>query len=232
MDRTDGLASYKKFHLYTMRRLTRVRVSPQTPNEVMYGTRLRTSIDVAISAREDYSDFDDYHRKLFQDNLSIFSKVSENIERAQTRMKKYYDHGTRTSEIVSGDLMLVKYECRPHNLAPIFKGPWIVTERRDVNLHINDPSTGRNRVVHINRCKKAGQGTINSPTHDEDPEAVADTDAQEEKLDGGEEETVDTRWDFGREPARPRRQRRPPDRYGNWVIGYAPNAFEGESGVK
>ena len=67
-------------------------------------------------------------------------------------MKKYYDHGTKASDIAPGDFVLVKDEYRADTLASIFKGPWSVIERSDASLHVSDPNTGKTRDVHINRC--------------------------------------------------------------------------------
>ena len=57
-----------------------------SPNEIMYGTRLRTNIDTAIPLTEPYDDcpdIDSYYGRATQDNKDTHNRVSENIERAQ-----------------------------------------------------------------------------------------------------------------------------------------------------
>ena len=85
----------------------------------------------------------------------LYEKVATNTDIAQDRMKKYYDKGTKESEIRAGHWVLVKDECRSNTLSPLFKGPWLVVEKREGNLHIGDQSSAKTRVVLVNRCKKA-----------------------------------------------------------------------------
>ena len=134
----------------------------------------------------DCPDIDTYYKRVTQSNTSIQSKVSEIIERAQQDMKKYYDHGTRISEIAPGDFVLVKDECRQDTLVPMFRDPWPVIERRDANLYIIDPNT---RVVDINRCKKAGAQTPDSPFCYRDFDPATETNVHGTCFDEREEET-------------------------------------------
>ena len=69
--------------------------------------------------------FESTHR----DNEELCEKVAFKTDIAQGRIKKYYDKGAKASEIGPGDWVLVKDECRPNTLAPLFKGPWLVVER-------------------------------------------------------------------------------------------------------
>ena len=128
-----------------------------SPNQIMYGSRLRTRVDAAIPLKETnvYPDIDVYFEMTQRDNEELYEKVTSNTDIAQGRMKKYYDKGAKESEIGPGDWVLVKDECRPNTLSPLFKGPWLVVEKRDGNLHISDQGSTKTRVVHVNRCKKA-----------------------------------------------------------------------------
>ena len=64
---------------------------------------------------------------------------------------------TRKLSLGPGDWIWIKDEARPSCLSPMFKGPWMVIERRGVNLQISDLEGGRTQVVHLNRCRKASQ---------------------------------------------------------------------------
>ena len=206
-----------------------------SPNEIMFGTRLRTKIDAAIPFTDptDYLDNDwDYDRTVCE-NPNIQNKAAENIEVSQDRMKKYYDQGTRLSDIGSGDLALIKDECRLDTLAPMSKGPWSVIERRGVNLHINDLNKGDTRVVHLNRCKKVGYRTSNSSIFDRDDDISGDaTPCNKNPDEIATEVDEEASEDAIPDQTRPKRLRRPPDRYGDWVTEDSPTTNGGESGVK
>ena len=128
-----------------------------SPNQIMYGSQLRTKIDSAIPLMETkvYPDMDTYLDTMQRDNEELYERVASNTGIAQDRMKSNYDKGAKESGVVPGDWVLVKDECRPNTLAPLFKGPWLVAEKRDGNLHISDQNSAKTRVVHVNRCKKA-----------------------------------------------------------------------------
>ena len=53
-----------------------------------------------------------------------------------------------------GDWVLIEDKARIDALEPMYKGPWLVMERKGVNLHVQCTNTGRKSVVSINRCKK------------------------------------------------------------------------------
>ena len=53
-----------------------------------------------------------------------------------------------------GDWVLIEDKARIDALEPMYKGPWLVMERKGVNLHVQCTNTGRKSVVHINRCNK------------------------------------------------------------------------------
>ena len=118
----------------------------------MFGSRLRTKIDAAIPPVDNggYFEMDTYYERATRDNSNIYERVSANTEDAQRRMKRYHDRDSKVSEINPGDWLLIKDECRPDSLSPIFKDPWRMVERHDENVHISDPSSARTRVIHIN----------------------------------------------------------------------------------
>ena len=109
---------------------------PQILQQISFthnGSRLRTKIDAAIPLFDNggYFEMETYCERAARDNSNIYERVSANTEDAQRRMKRYYDRGSSVSEINPGDCVLVKDECRPDSLSPIFKDPWRVVERRD-----------------------------------------------------------------------------------------------------
>ena len=84
-------------------------------------------------------------------------------------MEKIYNRGTKDSDINSGDWDWLRNEAREHSLSPMFRGPWLVIERRGVNLQLADSEGAKTQLVHLNQCKKASQNMPYSgsgtPTH-------------------------------------------------------------------
>ena len=81
----------------------------------MFASRPRTKIDTAIPPVDNggYFEMDTYYEREARDNSNVYERVSVDTEDAQRRMKRYYDRGSRVSEINLGDWLLVKDECRP-----------------------------------------------------------------------------------------------------------------------
>ena len=125
-----------------------------TPNEVMFGTRLRTRVDATLPTEEGTAeDAIEYHQQSLINNHLLFDRVSRSMSAARERMKRSYDHGTRVSGITPGDWVLVKDETRD-SLSPIFRGPWEVLKRREANVHLKIPGVEKPRVVHLDRCNE------------------------------------------------------------------------------
>ena len=70
-------------------------------------------------------------------------------------MERIYNRGTKCSEIESGEWVWLRNGARPHSLSPMFRGPWLVAERRGVNLKLTDSDGNKTHTVHLNRCKLA-----------------------------------------------------------------------------
>ena len=56
-------------------------------------------------------------------NQALWEDVSTNICEAQETMKHNYNRTAKESEIVAGDLVLVKDENRSDSLSPLYKAP-------------------------------------------------------------------------------------------------------------
>ena len=161
-----------------------------SPNQIMFGSRLRTKIDAAIPPVDNggYFEMDTYYERAARDNSNIYERASANTEDAQRMMKRYYDGASMVSEINPGDLVLVKDECRPDSLSPIFKGPWRVVERRDGNVHISDLTSAKTRVIHINRCKRSETGNTGGTLQREASDTTAEASFQEPNSDSADEQ--------------------------------------------
>ena len=130
-----------------------------SPHEVMHGARLRSKADCVfpVERPSDFSDVQSYCQHAEEARKMIDRNVWENILGSQQRMERNYIQGTKNSEIESSDWVWLKDEARSSCLSPMFKGPWVVIEKRGVNLQISDLNGGQTHVVYLNRCKKTSR---------------------------------------------------------------------------
>ena len=155
----------------------------------------------------------------------MYESVAGNMDMARDKMKRNYDHGSKVSDISPGDWALVKDEARTDSLSPMYRRPWKVLERNGVNVHLKVPGLGGTRVVNLNRCKNspAPVGGTNDRAEDgagsaSQSEGQASQPNAEDGNSGDtypEEELRDITPEL--EPRRSTKQRRVPDRYGEWV---------------
>ena len=68
--------------------------------------------------------------------------MREKTEGAQAKMKQFYDRRASRSNIEEGDWVLFSKQPRNNTLSPLFDGPWIVTKRIGVNVHIRNHESG------------------------------------------------------------------------------------------
>ena len=130
-----------------------------SPQEIMYGVRLRTRADAVFPHSEEvnFSDVPSYCACSKQSREGISQSVVENIEYSQELMRRIYDRGSKETDVKSRDWVWLRNDARTHSLSPMFRGPWLVLDRRSVNVHLSDPSGNLKAVVHLNRCKKAAK---------------------------------------------------------------------------
>ena len=117
-----------------------------------------------------FRDIQSYCEHVEEERKVVHERVHENVMNSQRRMEKNYNRGTKDSEIDSGDWVWLRNEARQHSFSPMFRGPWLVIERRGVNLQLADSEGAKTQLMHLNRCKKASSQTIpysgsGTPTH-------------------------------------------------------------------
>ena len=193
-------------------------------NQIMYGSQLRTKIDSAIPLMETkvYPDMDTYLDTMQRDNEELYERVASNTGITQDRMKRNYDKGAKESDIVPVDWVLVKDECRPNTLAPLFKNPWLVAEKRDGNLHISDQNSAKTRVVRVNRCKKAPPESRDVTLREEISEAISNNTYDDPMFTPSSSDEMGIENDTGLR--RSTRQRRALNWYGDWETRDDPNS--------
>ena len=192
-----------------------------TPQEIMYGERLRRKIDAIIPSTE-HACFEDpvsYCEAATPRNLELQERVAKNIEVAQDKMKTAYDKKTKPSNIQSGDWVLVRDETRSSALAPLYLGPWLVVERLGVNLNLIDPNSERKKIAHLNRCKISPRNRELTESNVQIRHSDAELFRKELGKDGTEQDgdcsVLDTET-VSDGPRRSTRNRKEPDRYGDF----------------
>ena len=109
----------------------------------------------AARGHESFTNTSDYYKTKKGRNKELYEEVASNLETAREKMSRYYGRGTRRTDVEERDWVLLKDEARSDSLAPLYRGPWHVAEKRGVNVHLSVPGVSSMRVVHLNRCKRA-----------------------------------------------------------------------------
>ena len=91
----------------------------------MFGTRLRTKVDVTLPLGEtdNFASPREYCEVSRERDSLLFERVAAYTDSAREKMKRSYDRGTKVSEISSGNWVLVKDEARTDSLSPVYCGP-------------------------------------------------------------------------------------------------------------
>ena len=94
-----------------------------TPNEVMFGTRMRTKVDAALPLAEtkNVTNPMEYCETARERNNLMYERVAGNTDMPRDKMKNY-DHGSKVSDISHGDWALVKGEARTYSLSSMYRG--------------------------------------------------------------------------------------------------------------
>ena len=200
-----------------------------TPQEVMFGEKLRSKVDTIIpqAGHSTYDNPSSYIEAACPNNLELNEIVSKNIDHAQSKMKATYDKKSRASTIGTGDWVLIKDETRNNTLAPLYLGPWLVAEKLDVNLNLVDPSSGRKKLVHLNRCKLSPRNmelTNESDSHIYDSDGHPSMELDQVEIGIGDSEVDITG------PRRSSRIRRDPDRYGDFEYSWRNKGNQSSNG--
>ena len=120
-----------------------------TPQELMFGSRIRSPIDQIVGAGESVSRGNpriEEHKE--------WSWAAENMERARAQTKRQYDKSAlgSTTAICVGQTTLLRNFNRADGLEPMFTGPYTVLDIKYPNVKVQK---GENRYtwVHLNDCK-------------------------------------------------------------------------------
>ena len=214
-----------------------------SPNEVMYSARLRCKADAVFPFREqkDFTNIQSYCNHAEKSRKEVIDKIHQSIMNSQRRMERNYNRGSKTSNVESGDWVWLKNDARPNSLSPMYKGPWLVVDRRGVNLQLSDQHGTKSQFVHMNRCKKAAhnapqwtevdisnqlrEGPATSTESDRSLPSEIDAEGGVSESEGSIEDGQDMDQSHSSgtldaseigQPRRSGRERREPDRYGEW----------------
>ena len=116
----------------------------------MFGTQLRLPLGkwLPVADLNKHVEVQEYAVGVTRRNDELWEQVREKTEGAQAKMKQFYDRGASRSNIDEGNWVLLRKQPRNNTLSQLFDGPWIVTKRIGVNVHIRNHESGESRVVH------------------------------------------------------------------------------------
>ena len=126
------------------------------PNELMFGMKLRAPTGVGLEGAGDVTELSVSPKAHVQETRhsqsQLHDKAAQNLEKAGTTSKQYYDQGKKDSNICPGDYVFLRNETRQSSLDPMYAGPFLVLTRQNANVRLR--IGGRDKIVHLNRCKK------------------------------------------------------------------------------
>ena len=149
--------------------------------KVFYGTEAKhiSTAAVELGIPSHYESVQDWIQRIMEAENLINQSVTDNLERAQDIMKKSYDTASKPlHEITVGDLVLVKDETRKDCLEPIYKGPYRVLKRVGPNIKILVDGQ-KEKVIHLNRCKRHCKGLGSLELIDDDWSTSSDPETQD-----------------------------------------------------
>ena len=124
-----------------------------SPFRITYGTEPRqlATSKMLLQNKPSHVSVEDWYDEIGSRQTGTIRKVGENLQEARGRMKRFYNRGKTTTEVTKGDFVGLKKQPRPSGLDPCYLGPYQVIRRRGVDIEIQ--VEGRQRLVHLNRCK-------------------------------------------------------------------------------
>lgn len=128
-----------------------------SPHELMYGTRLRSWVDVAAEPKSKDSGEDqglDRAEYIPDSPDDTWAQARSNTEQAKELYKYFHDRRTATTPTVvqRGERVYLRNCTRDDGLDPLYQGPYRVIDFRHPNVKIE--SGGRKASwVHVDNCK-------------------------------------------------------------------------------
>ena len=137
-----------------------------TPHELMYGTKLRSLIDVAAEANQEDND----KRKPVTSGgcdtvpthpAELWEQAETNTRQAKEAYKSFHDRRTALTPTVVevGESVYRKNCTREDGLDPMYQGPYRVVDFRHPNVKI-EGERGRTTWLHLDECKVMPSGTV------------------------------------------------------------------------
>ena len=125
---------------------------------IMYGVdpkpTFRSEWDLAL--QDTYNSVLEWVEELQDMEDLVNEQVNDNLTEARARMKTKYDRGKKDTICHPGDWVYIKNQRRRSGLSPHFEGPYPVLSRRGPNIKLRTRN-GKEKLVHLNRCKKCPQ---------------------------------------------------------------------------
>ena len=124
-----------------------------TPYELLFGRQANIPTSIRTEPQPIYS-YDDYVIELRSRFRISHWKARENLLKAKQNSKFYYDKNIKPLSPLVGDKVYLKNESRKNKLAPLWTGPYTITNvHKDNRVTINKEN--KLYLTHTNRLKRA-----------------------------------------------------------------------------
>jgi transposase InsO family protein len=178
----------------------------QTPYSLLHGTEYRLPIDLIIpNTGCDVTTSNEFVKRMKKRLATSYKAVREATGANMKIQKRCYDRKSTMRHFANGDLILLFNKQTPvgvsRKLMTAWDGPWTVKRQRGVCLEIRNPTTGKEKTVHINDVK---------------PFKLSENDKSESAADVRVEPTP---VDVTRKPLTIRRSKKDQNRVPIWVRG-------------
>ena len=121
----------------------------------MFGVDPRpiSAAELEPAVQASYESVLEWVKELQETETLVNDQVNDNLAQARAKMKAEYDRGKRDTASKAGDWVYLRNERRGNGLIPYFEGPHMIISRRGPNVKLR-LRNGKEKVVHLNRCKR------------------------------------------------------------------------------
>ena len=126
-----------------------------SPYKIMFGVDPRpiSAAELEPAVQASYESVLEWVKELQETETLVNDQVNDNLAQARAKMKAEYDRGKRDTPSEAGDWVYLRNERRGNGLIPYYEGPYMVISRRGPNVKLR-LHNGKEKVVHLNRCKR------------------------------------------------------------------------------
>ena len=142
----------------------------KTPHYVIYGVDKIMPYELLLQPQQPLYNMDQYHEVQMRVFRDIHNQVRENLEASRGEMIAKANKNLKAPPFLPGDTVMVKEPERKSKLAPRYKGPYVILERKKQKYLLSDDVSKKEKWVHADLLKLGGN--LSRPPQ---PDTVMDT---------------------------------------------------------